>query len=143
MVQTYHQKSMTCLYEVIFCSSDSVSLACAPAAQHKHRTSWAPCFSRTARPSRGSLPWAQTLKPTWPLTSTYSSYGSQVFLSLLSSSSPPFSPPLCLLPCLIVERAKTANRMSIFSSTLLSQAYQCTIFSPTCPFVSLNRLFIS
>lgn len=98
--------------------TDSVSLACAPAAQHKRRTSWAPCFSRTARPSRGSLPWAQTLKPTWPFTSTYSSYGSQVFLTLLSSLSPPFCSPLCL-PCIIVERARTkqANRMSTFSST--------------------------
>ncbi|XP_075894112.1 phosphatidylinositol phosphatase PTPRQ-like [Nelusetta ayraudi] len=49
------------------------------AVQYKHRTTRAPCFSRTARPSRGSLPWAQTLKHMWPLTSTHSSQGSLKF----------------------------------------------------------------
>ncbi|XP_075325903.1 phosphatidylinositol phosphatase PTPRQ-like [Odontesthes bonariensis] len=33
----------------------------------KHRTSRAPCLSRTAEPSRGSLPWAQTPHTPGPL----------------------------------------------------------------------------
>ncbi|XP_038562651.1 phosphatidylinositol phosphatase PTPRQ-like [Micropterus salmoides] len=79
----------------------------------KHRTSRAPCLSRTAMPSRGSLPWAQTPTHTWPLIPTHSSYGSVEF-NLPFPLHLPFFSLLCV-PWVIFGGAEMKNRMSIFS----------------------------
>lgn len=81
------------------------------------RTSRAPCLSRTAKPSRGLLPWAQTLTHIRPLTSTHSSCRSLCFFSVL-----------CLLhlsphPFFLFTLSRgpdTISRMSITSSLSLS-----------------------
>lgn len=67
------------------------------------------------KPSRGSLPWAQTHTHTWPLTSTHSSYGCLKFYLPFPLHLPFFF--LLCVPCVIFGRAEAMNRMSIFSST--------------------------
>ncbi|XP_013765491.1 phosphatidylinositol phosphatase PTPRQ [Pundamilia nyererei] len=73
------------------------------------RTSRAPCLSRTAKPSRGLLPWAQTLTHIRPLTSTHSSCRSLCFFSFVNFFSK------SLLPGDSVQNL-TAQ---IFSSTVI------------------------
>lgn len=100
-VPTIPLKHSICLYdfscfEVILClrmiaaHTDSVSL---PVLQllYKRRSSWPPCFFRTAEPSRGSVPWAQTPKHTWPVASTYPSCGSLEFCLAFPPCAPPLS----------------------------------------------------
>lgn len=87
-VQTIPLKDKTCsFFEFILClwtiaaHTDSVSLPVLQLlhSQHRRWSSRPPCFSRTAKPSRGLLPWAQTPIHTWPAASTYSSCGSLGF----------------------------------------------------------------
>lgn len=105
-VQTIPQKDKTCsFYEFILClwmiaaHTDSVSLPVLQLlhSQHRRWSSRPPCFSRTAKPSRGLLPWAQTPIHTWPCIHLFILWISRV-LSSLSSSCP--SSLLCV-PCLI------------------------------------------
>lgn len=98
------------------------------------RTSRAPCLSRTAKPSRGSLPWAQTLTHIRPLTSTHSSCRSLCFF--LSSVSFIYLPtPFFLFT--LSRGPDTISRMSITSSLSLSFLnFQFVNFFPKCLCIS-------
>lgn len=85
-----------CLW-TIAAHTDSVSLPVLQLlhSQHRRRSSWPPCFSCTAEPSRGSLA-PPGLDPidTWPVASTYSSCGSLEFCLAFPLHAP-------CVPCLI------------------------------------------